>query len=256
MASSSESSDEDLEKFAAIAGIVDTGKITLVFLWKHIRFKILQLSVIFWKHCLFLFPCKHHLEVSKKCNSDNSRGSSKPHTKPSLRLVLAFFVFKNNLRSSKEPRDSPFFDVDQNFISPYAFTGIIGFPMGLLPGQSLPGVHSWETPGDLYLGWKSPRVWDINGRLNSSAWVKDPRTYVQYLSTIRPLKRKMCARYWESTGLCLRAGSYWQLYQVSLFSISPVTCIFMFQYGLVTPHWCRSKCKNTKNTNFWRNLWG
>lgn len=31
MASSSESSDEDLEKFAAIAGIVDTGKITLVF---------------------------------------------------------------------------------------------------------------------------------------------------------------------------------------------------------------------------------
>ncbi|KAM7436508.1 hypothetical protein ABFA07_013672 [Porites harrisoni] len=48
MASSSESSDEDLEKFAAIAGIVDT-------------------------------------EVSKKCNSDNSRGSSKPHTRPSLR---------------------------------------------------------------------------------------------------------------------------------------------------------------------------
>ena len=34
MASSSESSDEDLEKFAAIAGIVDTGNITLVFFVK------------------------------------------------------------------------------------------------------------------------------------------------------------------------------------------------------------------------------
>lgn len=166
MASSSESSDEDLEKFAAIAGIVDTGNITLVFLWKYIRLKIFQLSVIFWKHCLFLFPYKHHLEVSKKCNSDNSRGSSKPHTKPSLRLVLAFFVFKNNPRSSKEPRDSLFFDVDQNFISPYALSDIIGFPRGLLPGNSLPGVHFWDTPGDLYLGWKSPRVWGINSRLS------------------------------------------------------------------------------------------
>lgn len=211
---------------------------------------------MFWKHCLFLFPYKHHLEVSKKCNSDNSRGSSKPHTKPSLRLVLAFFVFKNNPRSSKELRDSLFFDVDQNFISPYALSDIIGFPRGLHPGKSLPGVHSWDTPGDLYLGWKSPRVWGKNSRHNSSAWVRDLRIYVQYLSAIRPLKRKMCARYWESTGLCLRAGSYWQLYQASLSSISSAACTFMFQYGLVTPHWCRSEYKNTKNTSFERILRG
>lgn len=142
MASSSESSDEDLEKFAAIAGIVDTGNITLVFLWKYVRLKILQLSLIFWKHCLFLFLYKHHLEVSKKCNSDNSRGNSKTHTKPSLRLVLAV-LFSKITQDLQKNHAIPYFYVDENFISPCAFSDIIGFPRGWLPGH----------PQGLFLGW-------------------------------------------------------------------------------------------------------
>lgn len=188
MASSSESSDEDLEKFAAIAGIVDTGNITLVFLWKYVRLKILQLSLIFWKHCLFLFLYKHHLEVSKKCNSDNSRGSSKPHTKPSLRLVLAV-LFSKITQDLQKNHAIPYFYVDQNFISPCAFSDIIGFPRGWLPGHPQGFVFRVKQKD-----YQSPRVWGINSWLNTSPWDRDLRIYVQYLLAIRPLKRKMCAQ--------------------------------------------------------------